>query len=207
MNTRTEITPTLPMIQALNDCLNSIKTRHPEVGNIVLVVGASSGTKHGHFAPLSWDGNRHEIMISGESLARGAEATLATLLHESAHVIAFTRGIKDTSRQNRFHNTKFRALAEEVGIEVAHDSSIGWSITTLPAATARTYHRELVALGKAIKTFRVGFAGAATKKPTEKRTIKLGTASGRTLTVPISFHEAGDFFDAETGEMFYPLEP
>ncbi|WP_297495484.1 hypothetical protein [Pseudonocardia sp.] len=41
---------------------------------------------------------------------------LATLLHEAAHALAHVRGIKDSSRQGRWHNAKFKALSEELGI-------------------------------------------------------------------------------------------
>ncbi|WP_219419925.1 hypothetical protein [Pseudonocardia nigra] len=60
---------------------------------------------------------------------------LGTLLHEAAHGVATTRGIKDTSRQGRYHNRKFAELAEELGITVALDGARGWSATTLPYGT------------------------------------------------------------------------
>jgi hypothetical protein len=40
------------------------------------------------------------------------------MLHEAAHALAQVRGIKDTSRRGRWHNARFRALAEELRIEV-----------------------------------------------------------------------------------------
>jgi hypothetical protein len=49
--------------------------------------------------------------------------------------LAHVRGIKDTSRQGRWHNARFKALAEELGIEVTKDPRIGWSPTNLPAET------------------------------------------------------------------------
>lgn len=207
-------TPMKPIMDALNECLKAIRYNHPEVPNAVLVVGSSSMKNYGHFSPTSWDGikakransmSEHEIMLSGEGLLRGAEAVLATLIHECAHALAHSREIKDTSRQGRFHNGKFKALAEEIGIEVQHDKTIGWSITVLPDGTKKRYAKELRALRAALKTYRYGTltGGKPPRKPT---TIKLITASGRKLTVPISFHEAGDVFDATTGELFQPAQ-
>ena len=70
-------------------------------------------------------------MISGEGLRRTPRDVLGTLLHEAAHALADARGIKDTSRQGRYHNTKFKMLAEELGLTVDHDPTIGWSVTTI----------------------------------------------------------------------------
>ena len=57
-------------------------------------------------------------MISGEGLRRTARDVLGVLLHEAAHALAAARGIKDTSRQGRYHNTQYKTLAEELGITV-----------------------------------------------------------------------------------------
>lgn len=200
-------TPTLPILSCMNDIIMSIRTKHPEVPQIVLVVGSQGYSrtqmKHGHFDPASWESKSgtHEIMISGESLKRGAEATLGTLLHECAHALANARDIKDTSRQGRFHNKRFKFLAEEIGIEVENDPSIGWSITTLPKETAKLYSVELKALGKALKAFKL----VKVKPKAPKTTIRLVTESGRGLTVPIKFYESGNIVDEETGEIFEPV--
>ena len=86
-------------------------------------------------------GQRAEIMISGEGLGRTPQDVLGTLLHEAAHALAAARGIKDTSRQGRYHNTKYKMLAEELGITVTFDPAIGWSITSVPGHTAEDYAR------------------------------------------------------------------
>lgn len=207
-------TPMKPIVDALNECLKAIRHNHPEVPNAVLVVGSSSMKNYGHFSPQSWDGVKqrrstsvaeHEIMLSGEGLLRGADSTFATLIHECAHALAHAREIKDTSRQGRFHNARFKAVAEELGIEVQHDKTIGWSITSIPASTTKLYAKELRALKAALKTYRYGALTGA-KPPRKPTTIKLITASGRKLTVPISFHDAGEIFDAATGELFQPAE-
>lgn len=191
--------PMKPILDALNMTLRSIRAAHPEVPNVVLVVGTSSSKAHGHFHARTWDGGQHEVMLSGQSLQRGAKATLATLLHECAHAMGHARGIKSTSRQGRFHNEAFKALAEELGIDVMKDSQHGWTITLLPASAAKQYRIELAAIAKALKTYRLPDAPKAARP---KTTIKLTTQSGRSVTVPISFHEAGPIFDGNTGELF-----
>ncbi|GAA1840913.1 hypothetical protein GCM10009836_20310 [Pseudonocardia ailaonensis] len=144
------------MIRALERAWSAIRARHPEIPAVVIVVGAGSGTgpelKLGHFAAMRWgadpdetaaDGLKPdrlpEVFVGGEGLARGPADVLATLLHEAAHALAHVRGIKDTSRQGRWHNAKFKALAEELGIAVTKDPKIGWSPTTLHNEMRRSY--------------------------------------------------------------------
>ena len=57
--------------------------------------------------------------------------------HEAAHAIACQRGIKDTSRQGRYHNSRFKAIAEEVGLDVSRDPEWGWSVTALSRPVKR----------------------------------------------------------------------
>ena len=114
----------------------------------MLITGAGSlgprrGVRLGHFTAERWQakqpGALAEIFVGGEGLVRGARRVLATLLHEAAHGLAHKRGIKDTSRQGRYHNQRFKTIAEELGLEVEHHPSLGWSLTTLAASTARRY--------------------------------------------------------------------
>jgi len=71
-------------------------------------------------------------------------------LHEAAHAIADRRGIKTTSRQGRYHNARFKVLAEEVGLEVRRDPTIGWSPNTLASPTAADYRKTLGELAQAL---------------------------------------------------------
>ena len=75
-------------------------------------------------------------MISGEGLRRTPHEVLGTLLHEAAHALAYERGIKDTSRQGRYHNKPFKTCAEQLGLTVEHDDRFGWSAATITHATS-----------------------------------------------------------------------
>lgn len=68
--------------------------------------------------------------------------------------MAHVRGIKDTSRQGRFHNRRFKALAEELGITVEQSGNIGWSKTSVPDATVQAYRAELEQLATALTAYR-----------------------------------------------------
>lgn len=127
--------------------------------------------KLGHFAAMRWHHGSDqlpEVFVGGEGLARGPVEVLATLLHEAAHALAHVRGIQDTSRQGRWHNARFKALAEEVGIQTSKDPRIGWSPTTVPARTQQVYAGTLDQLGAALRLYRASepaVAGGKTKTP------------------------------------------
>jgi hypothetical protein len=97
---------------------------------------------------------RSEIIITVDGMAGSAAEIFATLLHEAAHGVAFERGIKDTSRRGRYHNARFRAIAEELGLETRRDPPFGWSSTALPPATTALYRETVRALTQALGDYR-----------------------------------------------------
>src|SRR6266516_6060952 len=139
---RQDVTISPRLVTAIDRTWAAIQAQHPDVPSVVITLGAGSGTgglKLGHFADGRWQragAKLPELFIGGEGLARGAREVLGTLLHEGAHGVASVRKIQDTSRQGRFHNGRFRALAAELGLDVVKTGSIGWSATTVPDATA-----------------------------------------------------------------------
>ena len=171
MNDQHSLTPTRqhepatvtgPLVVAIERTWAAIQERHPDVPDVVLTLGNGSARPGqltlGHFHDGKWatgDARLPELFVGGEGLARGPRAVLGTLLHEATHGVAATRGIKDTSRQGRYHNTRFRELATELGITVERDPRIGWSITTVPDATAQHFGDQIAALDTAIKAHRL----------------------------------------------------
>ena len=88
----------------------------------------------GHFSLredtwISKLGGTHEINIGAGTLARPIEDITATLLHEMVHYYNFTKGIKDCSRGNTYHNRKFKEAAEAHGLSVKHNERYGWTET------------------------------------------------------------------------------
>lgn len=159
-STRQDATISPRLVTALDRTWAAIMARHPDVPAVVIALGSGSGgrrLKLGHFAPDRWqrsDGRLPELFVGGEGLARGARDVLGTALHEAAHGVASVRDIRDTSRQGRFHNTRYRVLAEELGLTVAQAASIGWSDTTVPDVTAALYRAELRRLDEALVAWR-----------------------------------------------------
>jgi hypothetical protein len=150
------------VVAALEHAWTAIRAHHPDVPEVVVILGAGSEArrglfKWGHFAAARWQvagSNRPEVLVSGEGLKRGARAVLATLLHEAAHGLASTRGVKDTSRQGRWHNRRFATLAGELRLQVDVDSNTGWSQTSLTDQLATRYADQLNGLDAALGLWR-----------------------------------------------------
>jgi curved DNA-binding protein CbpA len=148
------------VLHVLEDTWQAIRHHHSQIPSVVIIIASGTDGKQarwGYHAPKRWQvglDERTEIMVSGEGLRRDAASVLGTLLHEAAHALAAARDIRDTSRQGRYHNKKFKAHAEELGITVEHDSRLGWSITTLPAQTATRYAVQLADLHTAMTLWR-----------------------------------------------------
>ena len=81
----------------------------------------------------------HEIQVSAESLARPATEIAATVLHELVHAKNCDSGITDCSNGGTYHNAKFKATAEQYGLQCLEKTSInGHGLTALsPVMEAR----------------------------------------------------------------------
>lgn len=135
------------LISALADCWSAIRSNHPEVPGVVLLPApAQRGRLNvlGHFAPVRWSAKHeggtllHEVVVVAEHLDRRAEDVFETVLHEASHSLSCARGIHDCSATSQYHNAKFKAAAEELGLAVAKVPNYGWALTALtPETTAR----------------------------------------------------------------------
>jgi hypothetical protein len=130
----------------------------------VVILGPGSQERRGlvelgHFAAGRWHlpadkANRHEVLVAGEGLRRGPADVLNTLLHEAAHGLAHARNVKDTSRQGRWHNQRYAALAREVELEVTADAKTGLSQTHLTDQATARYADQLRDLEAALGLWR-----------------------------------------------------
>jgi len=202
-----------PMVAALEAAWSAIRARHAEVPAVVLLLGAGSigspvgSLRLGYFAAMRWHGQDEqqlpEVFIGGEGLKRGPADVLGTLLHEAAHALAHVRGIKDTSRQGRWHNARFKTLAEELGIAVTKDPRNGWSPTSVTAETRQAYAEVLAELGAALRLHRTAefTDGPGTKKPGQPACV---CACGRRIRVAKSVLAAGPILCGICGSEFTP---
>lgn len=171
---RTKIKPMAgsTIIAALEAAYASVRRNHPDLPEVVFITGTGlmgRGAKWGHYGRDRWvlgkaadgtatltddQGRLPEIFIAGERLACGAADTFQTLLHEAVHALAAVRNVKEVSRDFRYHNQRFVALAEELGLEwpadATPDSTIGFSAVVLREDTVKAYAATIAALDAAI---------------------------------------------------------
>jgi hypothetical protein len=153
------------LLAALEHAWLAIRRQHADVPIAQVIVAQGSGQRGGlvlgHLAPDRWQtaGSNgelvHELLIAGEGLAMGAEEVFGTALHEAAHALAIARRIADTSRDGRYHNARYRALAEELGLLVERDAQLGWSTTSLAPETRERYAPAIAAIAAAITRHRL----------------------------------------------------
>lgn len=180
-----EATTASKIVALLEDCYNVLTITTPDLPKVFFKLDHGltlTGQVWGHFAPNAWtaDGEaRHEIMIASECLAAGAEQVLQTLIHEAVHALAEERGVKETSRQGRYHNKRFRSLAEELGMtyntprnmdklgRLVPDERQGYSHVVLTNETRVRYMGLLDLLQKEIKAWR----GSGKFTPAARRSV------------------------------------
>jgi hypothetical protein len=144
------------VVKLMEEVWDRIRENHPELPAVIIVTGTGmiGPSRWGHFRADGWTLAKAqgettttnlalgEMFMAGETLAKGARQVLQTMIHEAAHVLAQVRTLKDTSRQGRWHNTTFRTLAEEMGLEhkaaTAHTQH-GFSFVTLTEQTEAKY--------------------------------------------------------------------
>ena len=115
-----------------------------------------------------------EVMISSECMSRGAEEVFQTLRHETVHLLATARGVQDTSRQGRWHNKRFVALAEELGMyypvdeetgKMVPDPRIGFSAVRTTDELAKTYARRIKRLDEVMTASGISWKVKKERKP------------------------------------------
>ena len=164
---------------------------HPEIPPVTIIIASGTDGEHprwGHHAPDRWNVASEqltEIMISGEGLRRSRPRGLRHPAHEAAHALAHARGIKDTSRQGRYHNKRFKTYAEEARPGRRARRPNGWSVITL-AGSARRVTRQIPHSTSPRLTWR---HAETTTGPTTRRTTNLiaaGCPCSRSIRVAAS---------------------
>lgn len=180
-----------PIIKALEGCWRSIKGHHEDLPEAIILTGPGKRTNVlGHFGPNRWRTDEiattgvHEVMVMAEHLNRGAEDIIGTMIHEAAHALNEARGIRDVS-SSQYHNKRFKAAAEELGLDVARYK--GWSSTSMTALTRERYATEIEALGEVLQHYRVSFKGV---KKSKGRMLKAICSCGHPIRMSRKVFEA-----------------
>jgi hypothetical protein len=204
------------LVAALEYAWAAIRSHHPEVPQVVIVVASGSDPRSrrlnlGHFAAGRWQltspdapADRPEVLVSGEGLQRGPVDVLGTLLHEAAHGLAYARKISDTSRQGRYHNRRYATLAGELGLDVAHLDPIGWSVTSVPDPTAARYAETLTELTAALVLWRRAEQASPVGLGRSRNALACSCGCGRRIRVARSVLELAPILCAGCAQPFEP---
>jgi hypothetical protein len=113
----------------------------------VIITFVPTQKAYGHITTskvwVSDDGSsKYELNISAYFFDRSPDEMCATLLHEQCHLYNMINNRQDTSNHNRYHNKVFKKTAEDHGLIVSYDKSIGWSHSEL-TEESKAYVRKL----------------------------------------------------------------
>lgn len=137
----------------------------------IITVQSRPGT-YGHCSRAKvWkrkEDETYELNITAESLNRNIEEIIDTLIHEMIHVYCRENDIQEVSRGGKYHNGKFKELAEAKGLTCIKQGQYGWN--TMPNDGILEY-----ALSKGWSEIMIGRADRALPMPGLMGT---GTAGG-----------------------------
>ena len=143
--------------KALEQAHEIIKAETGAPRATLLVTRDLKGRK-GHFTPFTpWRTNDEafsEIAFNLEHFTTPAEL-LSTLLHEVAHSINHMNGIEDCS-SNQYHNGKFKAQAEALGLKTLEIKGKGHAATELTELGAKRWKKALTILTNAFDLTALG---------------------------------------------------
>jgi len=141
-----------------------------------ILVTRKTGRTMGHFTPWkAWKAGEdsfHEIMVSANYFERGARAILGTLLHETAHSIDNQAGIRGVSGDG-YHNKKFKATAESLGLTITQAQGIGWSVTDVSDECAERWSDALALIENALSLMAETETGQGGKSGGRNKNLKV----------------------------------
>lgn len=198
------------IVSAVEAIWHAVRERHGSVPPAVIQVASGRELqrvrRHGHWAASRWrvtgdDELVGEVFIAAERFSDGEAGVLATVLHEAAHALAFVRDVRDTSRGGRYHNKRFKVIAEGLGLGVEQGASNGWSRTTAPAAVLDEYHADLAPARAMVDRVRRESAGG---RPLKRRATrcKLVCDCGRAIMAAHGVAALGAIYCTLCGSAF-----
>lgn len=134
MSKITELTKNL---QVIYDALNE-KYFEGKLPESILTIqtptkAASKRSYDSWLHPLKWEDDKgvlyHEINLNPQHFIKPMVEIAAMLQHKMIHLYCLENGIKDTSRNFRYHNDNFRKEAESRGLICTKTQDMGWDQT------------------------------------------------------------------------------
>ena len=103
-----------------------------ELPTPIITVQSKPGTMGHCSVSKIWqrkDDKTYELNIAAEVLNYPIEETCDTFLHEMVHLYCREHDIKEVSRGGKYHNKRFKAIAEEHGLTCVPCGQYGWNTT------------------------------------------------------------------------------
>lgn len=132
------------LTSVLSGLWDAIAAEHSELPPHARIATVSSprGPRHGHERwSLDDDGYLVGLAVDVDTLTEGVEATIRHIFHEAAHVLAWRRGIQETSMRGVYHNGAYLEIAQSLGMSWPDSERVagkGWSVPVLgPILTKR----------------------------------------------------------------------
>jgi hypothetical protein len=151
--TTTRKTENLSIITEALESAHALIQEKTGAPRATILVTRKTGNTMGHFTHarpwVSGEDSFHEIMVSAEYFTRGARAILGTLLHETAHSLDLQNGIQGVTGDG-YHNKKFKATAEALGLTITQAKRIGWSNTEVSDECAERWGEALALIEAAL---------------------------------------------------------
>lgn len=124
-----------------------LREREPQLPAVIVSVVPTIGRTSAWLRFTPSLGDTHVLQARPDTLAHRPREVVCQVAHEAAHALAHALGVADTSKRGRYHNARFRTLAEHLGLEwrggnPPHD--VGYADMRLPAETGEweTYLQE-----------------------------------------------------------------
>lgn len=151
---------TIEKVESLSLITTALEQAHEIIKNetgapraTILVTRALKGAHahFTHFTPWESEGVKfNEIALNAESFSLGAEHVLDSLLHEVAHSINYSKGVKDCS-SNQYHNAHFARVAQSLGLETSEIKGKGHASTKLSSEAILRWSIPLAIIEQALK--------------------------------------------------------
>ncbi|WP_406161004.1 hypothetical protein [Streptomyces canus] len=145
-----------PILQALIDLWERLRAEVPDLPPIQPAIPPATRTSnHG---PERWgmdaDGTVTGLVVDAETLSRGPEAVLETVLHEAAHILNWRRDVNDVTSRGAYHTQAFLVTAEEVGLEreegASRSATRGFESVALTDVARRRHTEDLKTLAEIV---------------------------------------------------------
>lgn len=144
-----------PLLQALDVAWTHIREHVPGLPPArITITPTPPPAKHDQIRWVREDETVTGLVVSADTLRSGAESVLEYILHEAAHVLCWTRGVRDTTSRGVYHTGKFLDAAKEVGLswpsQKDRDDHRGYSAVVVSPGTLERYADDVAALESAI---------------------------------------------------------